>query len=448
MTAVQSEVSGCVTPQDQGVSIRTVVLALMIFAVVLSPEFTIREGLYQPRFEDFILFAVVAVWVLGLPSRRLDTGLSNNGSPGNSVLTRIIAWMFYFATISIGIGTIAFQQPLIFNDWMVLPMFVRYWLTLQVGQWIGGVVEKRFFLWVLLFSLGVSAGIGVLQHFNLLGVNDWLTPRYVHTAQETIGLELVQLGHPGGRVVGTHGEPRHYAYMMVVGVGLCSAILANLRGHSIRIVALVVLGLSLAAVGFAASRSAVLSTMLVSLVAAVAQLQKPDGIKRSISLLLMILIVIALGAQLFVFATFEDRVMDLQSSSFERSVRARIRDFREPFERALDAPLIWLTGRGPSKAVMRTNSHNDFGWYFHRFGLPGLLLYLFLILNALKLSLQTWKNKDDGLSRTISMAVLLSVVNWFLFAMAENILKDSQLMSLNMLLIGACLGISRTEQEA
>lgn len=448
MTVIQSGLSEHVRLRTRRAPIRWAVIVAMIVVVVLSPEFIVRRGLYKPRLEDFILLTVAAVWFLRLPSRRLDAEPLIDGPPGNLVLTRIMVGLFYFATISIGVGTIAFQQPLIINDWMVLPMFARYWLTLQVGHWAREKMGQQVFLWALLLSLGLSGGVGVLQHFNLLGINDWLTPRYVHETQEIIGLELVRLGHPSGRVVGTHGEPRHYAYMMVVSVGLSSAILANLRARLIRATALVVLGISLAATAFTASRSATLSILIVSITATAMQLRKPRGIAKSMSLLTVIVVVVALGSQMFAFTAFEDRVMHLQSRSFQRSLHARIRDLREPFERALESPLIWLTGRGPSKAVMRTDSHNDFGWYFHRYGLPGLLLYVLLIFQTLKLSLQTCNREVDPLRRTISMLTFLTGINWLLFAMAENILKDSQLMSLNMLIIGACLGVNRTEQDA
>jgi O-antigen ligase len=436
-----------VRPRAKGTSARRVVLPLLVMAIVLSPNVTIRSGLYKPRGEDFILAVVAAVWVLGLPLKRRSMEPRADYAHGNLILTRIVAGMFYLAAISIGVGAIAYQQQVIFNDLMILPMIVRYWLVFQVGQWVVEETEQQVFLWALVVSLGISASIGILQHFNLLGINDWLTPLYVLDHMQIVGLQMVKLGLPGARVVGTHGDPRHYAYILVIGIGLCIAILLNLRRTAMQVMAILVLGLCLVATAFAASRTAVLSSVVVFLAAIVIQQRGFRGGVRLIGLLLVLVPVIALVSPAFESSTFQDRILDLDSTSFDTSLQARIRDFTMPFEQALESPILWVTGRGPSKAELRTDSHNDFGWYFNRFGLPGLLLYLSLIVYGLKLSLRAWRNLDDPARRTISMAASFSIVNWFLFAMAENIFKDPQLMALNMLLIGACVGVTRREQN-
>jgi len=447
VTVIRPGAPGYVRPRAKETSVQRVVLALLVMAVVLAPNITIRTGMYSPRGEDLILVAVAAVWALTLPLKRRRMEPPVGFSHGNLILTRIMGGMFYGAVISIGVGTIAFQQQLVFNDWMILPMIARYWLIFQMGQWVGQETEQRVFLWAVMVSLGLSASIGVLQYFNLFGINDWLTPLYVMEHTRVVGLILLKLGLPGARVVGTHGDPRHYAYMLVVGIGLCIAILLNLRSKAIQMTAVVVLGLCLMAMAFTASRTAFLSSMVVFLVVIIIQLRGFGGGARLMGGLLVVATVIALASPALESSTFQDRVLDMDSRSFGSSSHARIRDLRTPFVLALESPIIWMTGRGPSKSEIRTDSHNDFGWYFYRFGLPGLLLYLLLIASGLKQSLRAWKYEADPVKRTISMVAFISMINWFLFAMAENIFKDPQLMSLNMLLIGACVGVSRMEQN-
>lgn len=443
MTMIRQVTPEYIKPRAKGLSLKQGVLALLTLSIVLSPKFTIRTGFYTPQGADFILAGILAFWIITLPLKRRNQRWAVV-LPMNLTIPKILMGMLYMAVISIGVGTIAFQQRLIINDLMILPMIVRYGAIFFIGYyWAKDRTGRRVFLWALLIAIGLSAVVGVLQHYNLVGINDWLTPLYVSKNTRVVGLELVKLGLPGGRVLGTHGDPRHYAYILVVGVGLCMAILLHFRRGLIRQIAVVILGLSLMSLAFTASRTGVLSVLIVVLVAVWMQGRGNRRISRVIGPLIVALMVLAVAFPAFESQTFEDRVLTLGTTSYNTSLNARIRDLRLPFQRALESPIIWVTGRGPSKAGLRTDSHNDFGWYFYRFGLPGLLLYLSLLVSGFKGSLRGWWDAATPWNKTICLAALLLVANWFTFAMAENIFKDAQLMALNMLLLGAAAGCSR-----
>ena len=390
-----------------------------------------------------LMIAVVSFFEL--PSKRMSPIIEY--SYWNAKFTRIFLGMLYVAALSIGIGTNAFQQPLIFNDFMILFGMVRYWLILQVGQWTVRSTERRTFFWVLIASLGLSALVGVLQYFNLLGVNYWLTPHYALGSQAHGGLDLVKRGIGMGRVVGTHGDPRHYGYILVVGMALCLASLAHLRHRGFRVLVIIVLVLCLMSAVFTASRTVVLSGIAVMITSVILSHRGQNRTKITLGLLIVFVVVGVWIIPRIDSTAFERRVLDVESVSFERSFNARIRDLVRPFDYALDRPIIWLIGRGPSKAVIRTNSHNDFGWYFYRFGLPGLILYLLLIANVAKIGFDAYQVTSFPLERSISTAVTLLSINWFIYAMAENIFKQPQLMALNMWLVGAAIGITRAEQQ-
>jgi len=150
-------------------------------------------------------------------------------------------------------------------------------------------------------------------------------------------------------------------------------------------------------------------------------------------ILLFAAITLAMGA-LYTTQGFDERVLD--TDSYGTSMSARQRDLLHPFSDALDNPIIFLVGRGPSKAVMRTDSHNDFGWYFHRFGLPGLGFYLLLLYYGMKQARLLYRKAASRYEQAVCMASLLVTVNWVFFALAENIFKDSQLMAVNMFFLG------------
>jgi hypothetical protein len=414
-----------------------------VMATVLLPNITIRQNLPRLRFEDFIVVAVVVASLLERISKRRPI---IEYSPWNAKMTRVMLGMLYVTILSICIGANAFQQPLIFNDFMILVGIVRYWLILQVGRELGAA-ERRTFFWALVVGLGLSALVGVLQYFNLLGINYWLTPYYAKGSQAHAQLYMVRRGIGLGRVGGTHGDSRHYGYILVVGMGLYLAILAHLRHRGLRLLTVALLVLCLMSAVFTASRRTALSSVVLIFASVMFIRQGRDRVKILIGLVIVLAIAGTLLLPRIEGTTFEQRVLNPGRYSFSISSNARVRDLVRPFQLALEHPIIWLIGRGPSKAVVRTDSHNDFGWHFYRFGLPGLILYLLMIVYVGKIGLDAYRAADGPIEQAIGTATILLSLNWFIFAMAENMFKQSQLMGLNMWLVGVAIGIIRTRRD-
>lgn len=415
---------------------RTAVLFLFLIAVFLSPSLEIVSGIYNPRGEDIVLALVVTVWLLTIPRRRI-TDLHFD-SRWNAQLSAILFGMLYVAIISICVGAIVFHQRLIVNDMLIVPMLIRYWLIVQIGTWYGSGQGRAVFFWAFLVSVTILAFVGIFQYFDMFGVNYWLTPIY---RDDSLYLLQLQTGVSTVRVVGTVGDPRHYAYLLVVGIGFCIAVVVNHRVPWSRYGALALMLPSFFALGLTASRTGVLSLVVILLSAFLLLRRTPGRFGRLFSLLIFAAVLLALILPVLQTSAFGTRVLDTESASLDASLSARQRDLIQPFILATREPIIWLTGRGPSKAEIRTNSHNDFGWYFYRFGIPGLALYLLLLTFGTRMSLQAWRLAEDPMARLMSMTSLFAMVNWIVFAMAENIFKHSQLMPLNMVLIGACIGL-------
>jgi len=131
-----------------------------------------------------------------------------------------------------------------------------------------------------------------------------------------------------------------------------------------------------------------------------------------------------------------DPVFRRDTESYQHSQSGRIRDFLMPLREALGDPAIFVIGRGPAKSAMRTDSHNDYGWYFHRFGLMGLGFYLLLLYWGLRLGYRRFVRTTDPLDQSIAMTGVLAVVTWAMFAMAESLWKDPQIMTVTMFLYG------------
>ena len=121
------------------------------------------------------------------------------------------------------------------------------------------------------------------------------------------------------------------------------------------------------------------------------------------------------------------RISDTES--FDNSYSARLRDFIQPFTMIFADPTSFFFGRGPLKSVIRTDSHNGFTWFWLRFGLIGLVLYLRNI--AFFLRQVTFLQREKYLILT----------TWLLFEFGNNIFKDVQ--SICLLLFAMIIMIKR-----
>ena len=132
----------------------------------------------------------------------------------------------------------------------------------------------------------------------------------------------------------------------------------------------------------------------------------------------------------------ENRLLDTSSGSYNMSKHARIRDLRRPFQQAIDNPALILFGRGPAKQFTRTDSHNEYGWLFQRYGLVGLICYCLIIYYGLRFSIMKYLRSDRIEYQIVYLGAVCAMINWGFFAMAENIFKQIQLMPLNLIALG------------
>jgi len=131
-----------------------------------------------------------------------------------------------------------------------------------------------------------------------------------------------------------------------------------------------------------------------------------------------------------------DRLLASREKIYRSSMYARIRDLKEPFKAAKEQPLILITGRGPSKAVLPGSEHSDIGWMTMRYGLGGLICYLMILTATIRHGWRRYRRPFSPMDRVLGLFAILAAVNWFVFMQAESIFKNIQLMSINMLAVG------------
>ncbi len=348
-------------------------------------------------------------------------------------IIKVFRALLIVSIIAILSSYLFFDTPFSYRDFMILPMIIQYLIIYSYSNSIRDQGLKFFALKLIIFFIGISAVIGIAQKFNLAGVNNWLTPIYI---QQESQIKALQQGLFFGRSSGTVGDPRHFAYLLNIGLAGVVAALIIFK-PSYRLLYVFALFLMLAALIVTASRTGLLAVFVLLLCALFLVASSRKLFFRyflTIGIFIPVMLAIYLS---YVPEETKERLFSTSSESHQISLAARRRDNFEPFLLASKQPLILITGRGPSKEVLPGSEHSDIGWMTLRFGIPGLICYVFIFLKTYRISVKKFKQKFSIEEKVFSAFSILSLSVWFVYILAESIFKNNQLMSINVFFIGA-----------
>jgi hypothetical protein len=399
-------------------------LYLLPIAILFSPDFKIVSGLPSVRVEDFlIIIFMLFVLVDSFKSKNQKLFIVDKfNSP-------LFFW-FWVAIISILLQELLFNRNIVLNDVMVLPMLIKYILIYQL---VKISLQNKNLLPVLDFViiLGVfSAVIGILQYHNVGEINLWLTPLYVTDEvkiQTLIDMRLM------ARAAGTVGDPRHYSFFLVAIGGLLFSNILEKRRVKFYLFFLFVI---LVALIYTLSRTGVVAFgfLMIGNLLFVSYTHK--RVEKLFIYLFFFIVSFGIVISMFKTSGFEERVLDTQTKSFQYSRHARIRDLQQPINEAINHPEYLLFGAGPSKAFTRTSGHNDFGVVLRMYGILALAAYILILYKSISSSIQLYRKTKSKTDRIISLANANIFVTWFVFALAEDLFRNIQIMPLNMFFLG------------
>lgn len=405
-----------------------VLLILFVACAVLAPPIRIASGLPTLRPEIFVVLLAVVL------------GQCKLGFGGR--IPRLLIAFFAIAVVAIGASYTVFGIPFQGGDLSIFPMLVQYWLAFCFAKSISDRQGRRLVVTAVAVCIGVAAIIGIWQKLNLYGINDWLTPMYV--AKNDIGefvLKSLRGGQPWARSVGTVGDPRHLACLLALGVGACVSLLLGkkVRGGGL-LLAVTVLALCLLGAIFCVSRTGFIAIFLQLAIGAFLYVRKTGNMVVPIMGGIVFVIVLVTNWSRFATEGESERLLMSGGKLVKTSGYARIRDFKEPFVKSLENPLILVTGMGPAKAVLPGSEHNEIGWVTLRYGLGGLFVYASIVYWSARRSLRFYRTARTGDEGRAAMFFVLTLSVWCLYAMAESIFKLPQVMSINMLVVGMIFG--------
>ena len=397
---------------------------VLFAAIVLSPSFCMIPGRPALRAEDVILLIVIVVYFLrGLSKQILDLSIDS--------ITRILFLMGISASLAIMTMMVLFGKPLLLRDLFILPQLLKYYLVFAVVK-STCFDEKQFTLCIYTVMIvgSVAASIGICQYYNFIGINDWLTPFYA-TGSRLTALEVEGWWR---RAIGTAGNPNYFGYILCLVVCVITSFLLQapkMKGKGMAWIILGIIGISAA---FCLSRTTLVSLAVISISALFLQRIGCGELRHILKYLFMIIIVAALFLSFLKTPGFEHRIT--VEHTMKGSMRGRIRDLKMPIRDALNSAPMLIVGRGPSKIDLRTDSHNGYTWYFQRFGIIGLTLYVSLLCVSLKKGLLMYRASKLWWQKALYFSTVLVIIIWMTDEWAQNLFKLPQMMSLNMFFLG------------
>jgi hypothetical protein len=360
-------------------------------------------------------------------------------------IPKFLLAFFGIAIVAIGASYTLFGIQFDGNDLSVFPMLIQYWLVYCFGKGMSDRAGRRLVVVAVAVFVALAALIGIAQKLNVGGVNDWLTPLYV--PRNDIGnfvLTSLQVGASWARAVGTVGDPRHFACLIAFGVAACFSLLLEVEARMrLRIVAVIALLICILGILHTASRTGVMAVSLQLGVAGLLYFRKKGSVIAPLGVILLFGVLFLLGFSRFDGEGEAERLTMGVDEAVDTSGYARIRDLKEPFVKAMDAPLILITGMGPAKSVLPGSEHGEIGWVTLRYGLGGLYVYGAILFLSARRTVRVYQSARSGAEASVAMFFLLVLSVWALYALAESIFKLPQIMSVNMLVVGMAYGFKR-----
>jgi len=201
-----------------------------------------------------------------------------------------------------------------------------------------------------------------------------------------------------------------------------------------------VLALCLLGMIFSVSRTAFLAVFLQFAIGTYLYVRKTSNMVVPLVGGIAFVIILVINWSRFATESESERLLMGAGKVIETSGYARVRDFKEPFVKSLDNPVILVTGMGPAKAVLPGSEHNEIGWVTLRYGLGGLFVYASVVFWSSRRGLWFYRITRSGDEGRVAMFFVLTLSVWCVYAMAESIFKLPQVMSINMLVVGMIFG--------
>lgn len=405
-------------------------LLLILFAsAVLLPPLPMPGGLPAVRLEFVGVWVTVAV-VIG---NTAVTG-SRFHIP-NIWMPRSFVWLAIAMLASVSFAAVVLGSYPIARDFWEFLTVAYYAVTCVVATTLSrslATTRQGFHIAMLVF--GLAAGVALLQHFNIAGINSTLTPIYDSNVHVTDGII--------DRVIGTSGNPNEFGAIMIIPALLSFAGVLVFKGKKRGLFAC-------AMCLFAAALIVTLSrTALIALIAGMAfillwRFLNVAGVQLFVRRTPAVIVISAILAVLLIVMA-PDRVINRLStvSQFSQTTSwvARTENWSGHAATWLASPLF---GWGPGKGTMGTIVDNEWLLFLRRYGIAGALVFAVLLARLYR-RLGRSLTPRDVVTQPYRVALQLAMqgvlVAYTIYMVTAAVYHVPQIMTVLLLMVSLTLG--------
>lgn len=407
--------------RDGKLVVKRIVVPL-IFVSILLPPIRMPEAVPDIRFE--LIFVFIAWILLLLGSLSVGRGITLKWNP-------VYKWFFFFGAvifISIIHAALAKGYYPIWRDFFEFTKLLEYFLifVLLASLDISASELRKYYL----ISISVflcSAFLGFAQYWNILGINDIISPYYAPTQLRGLIVH--------GRITGTTGNPNEFGALMVFAASLSLSGALWLKGRGVRIFSFLAFGIYFFAIILTLSRSSLIAlAFAVFLILLKYPLMAgiPKTIKKflpvAVGLFVIILLITQLAPPKF-FLRAEEFLHFTEATSWQ----GRVQNWKVNFAIWKESPLL---GWGPGKATMTTIVDNEWLLLLRRYGIVGVTVFIswftsfYFGLTKIRCA--------NAISEVVALTVGLqaTIVAYAIYMIPAAIYHSLQLMPILLLFLG------------
>jgi len=430
---------------------KLLLIIVIMLSAMLLPSFEIRPSLPRVRLDDVLIFGAFAVnLLLRLPSFRsdYDIELANQDaqSRGLRVVTKVFLLLLASIIVSNAFAMLFLKMSFGIRDLMEGVTLAKYYLVITLALSLNlqedefNVLRKAF-----LVGFGFILLLSWSQFLNLANVNAWLTPFFAQSHLDN----LVNANPP--RVLGTFDNPNVMGIVSVLMMTLFVTWFYFRRNNRLSAAILfVATGLTIKLTFMTISRTALLATATVLTFLSIWATFKFQW-KKDILVKIGVLLVLTL---MIFFTSPRDFVSRMnEATNLENSTSAQGHFMRagNAFEFIQQSPIL---GWGTAKSNMTTLVDDEYALVTRRYGVVGLVFYLWFFLRPAKAALQRGRSyynynaSEPGIGEDktmLSIAFVAATLAILVYNITAGTFYNLQLMTLVAVFMGL---IYRTEGES
>ena len=426
------------------------IIGIMLSAMIL-PSIEISKSIPRVRLDDVLIFGAFVVnlipWFIRRSHPTYDFGLSfqEAQSKGLRAVSKVFLLLLASMIISNIFAVLFLETPFGIRDVMEGVTLAKYYLVITLAlsvDWQEGefnALQRAFFV-----GFGLILLLSWSQFLNLANVNAWLTPFFAQSHLDN----LVNANPP--RILGTFDNPNVMGIVSVLILSLFVTWFYFQRNDRLKAgILFVLIGLTIKLTFMTISRTALLATATVLAFLSLWAMFNFHW-KKEILIKVGLLLVLTLT----IFATsprnFTSRMHEATDLGKSTSAQGHFMRAGSALKFIEQSPIL---GWGTAKSNMTTLVDDEYVLITRRYGIVGLLMYLWLFIRPAKAALRrarghnahTFELEIQDDKTMLCIAFVASTLALLVYNITAGTFYNLQLMTLVAIFMGI---IYRTEGES